>query len=65
MLRVLKYSGVLGKTAHPMGWAMVAYGLCVGLATIYGRYHFAVDAAAGIAASCLGLAAVYLNKRGA
>jgi len=48
-----------------MGWAMVAYGLCVGLATIYGRYHFAVDAAAGIAASCLGLAAVYLNKRGA
>jgi membrane-associated phospholipid phosphatase len=48
-----------------MGWAMIAYGLCVGIATIYGRYHYAVDALAGAAISFLGLAAVYLNKRGA
>jgi len=49
-----------------MGWALVAYGLCVGIAAIYGRYHYAVDALAGIAISFLGLlAAVYRNKRGA
>jgi membrane-associated phospholipid phosphatase len=48
-----------------IGWTMAAYGLCVGLATVYGRYHYAVDAAAGIAVSFLGLAAVYLNRRGA
>lgn len=48
-----------------IGWTMAAYGLCVCLATVYGRYHYAVDVAAGIAVSFLGLAAVYLNKRGA
>jgi len=41
-----------------IGWGMVVYGLCVGLAAVYGRYHYAVDAAAGMAASFLGLAAV-------
>ena len=48
-----------------IGWTMAVYGLCVGLATVYGRYHYAVDGAAGITVSFLGLAAVYLNKRGA
>lgn len=48
-----------------MGWAMAVYGLCVAVGSVYGRYHFAIDAVAGIAVSFLGLAAVYLNKRGA
>ena len=34
---------------------MAAYGVCVAVATVYGRYHYAVDAAAGIAVSLLGL----------
>jgi membrane-associated phospholipid phosphatase len=41
-----------------IGWTMAVYGLCVAIATVYGRYHYAVDAAAGIAISLLGLAAV-------
>ncbi len=48
-----------------IGWAMIAYGLFVGIATLYGRYHYAVDALAGVAISLLGLAAVYRNRRGA
>jgi len=52
-----------------IGWTMAAYGLCVALASVYGRYHYAVDTAAGIAASFLGLAALklssYRNSRGA
>ena len=52
-----------------IGWSMAAFGLCVVVATVYGRYHYAVDAAAGIAISLLGLAAVkiadYRNRRGA
>ena len=52
-----------------IGWTMAAYGLCVAVASVYGRYHYAVDAAAGIAVSLLGLAAVkiadYRNSRGA
>ncbi len=52
-----------------IGWAMAAYGLCVAVGSVYGRYHYAVDAAAGIAVSFLGLAAVkiadYRNSRGA
>jgi membrane-associated phospholipid phosphatase len=40
-----------------IGWAMVVYGLCVAIATEYGRYHYGVDALAGIAISFLGLAA--------
>lgn len=30
-----------------LGWAMTAYAVSVAFATVYGRYHFAVDAAAG------------------
>ena len=52
-----------------IGWTMAAFGLCVAIATVYGRYHYAVDAVAGIAISFLGLAAVkmagYRKSRGA
>jgi membrane-associated phospholipid phosphatase len=52
-----------------IGWTMAGYGLCVAVATVYGRYHYAVDAVAGIAVGFLGLAAVkiagYRNSRGA
>jgi membrane-associated phospholipid phosphatase len=34
------------------------YGISVAIATIYGRYHYAVDAAAGAALSLLGVAAL-------
>jgi membrane-associated phospholipid phosphatase len=48
-----------------IGWTMAVYGLCVAVATVYGRYHYAADAVAGIAISFLGLAAmVYRNSRG-
>jgi len=39
------------------GWGLVVFGLCVAIATVYGRYHYAVDAVAGIAISFLGLGA--------
>jgi membrane-associated phospholipid phosphatase len=39
------------------GWSLVVFGLCVAIATVYGRYHYGVDAVAGIAISFLGLAA--------
>jgi len=34
-----------------VGWAFLVYAFSVALATVYGRYHFAVDAVAGIAVS--------------
>ena len=39
-----------------IGWLMAAYGVSVAIATIYGRYHYAVDAAAGLAISALAFA---------
>ena len=42
-----------------LGWAMALYAFCVSIATIYGRYHYAADAAAGLAMSLL--AAVVLR----
>jgi len=41
-----------------IGWSMAAFGICVAIVTVYGRYHYAVDAVAGIAISFLGLVAV-------
>lgn len=34
-----------------VGWGMLIYAGCVSVATIYGRYHYAADAAAGVAIS--------------
>jgi membrane-associated phospholipid phosphatase len=45
-----------------IGRAMAAYALCVAVAAVYGRYHYAVDALAGIATSALGAAALYLSR---
>ncbi len=43
------------------GWMVALYASAVALATIYGRYHFAADAAAGLAVSFLAFTAL-LNK---
>jgi membrane-associated phospholipid phosphatase len=40
------------------GWIVAAYAFAVAIATIYGRYHFAVDAAAGLAVSFLAFGAL-------
>lgn len=45
-----------------IGWSMAAYGLSVAIATVYGRYHFAVDGIAGFAVSLVGLAALRIEK---
>lgn len=41
------------------GGGLLIYAVCVSIATIYGRYHYAVDAAAGFAIS-LGAAGIFL-----
>ena len=38
-----------------LGWWMLGYAVSVAIATVYGRYHYAVDAAAGIAISVAAL----------
>jgi membrane-associated phospholipid phosphatase len=48
-----------------IGWAMAAYGLCVSIATVYGRYHYAVDVLAGAALSFTGPLLAYRKRRGA
>ncbi len=40
------------------GWIVAAYALSVAIATIYGRYHFATDALAGLAVSFLAFIAL-------
>jgi len=49
-----------------IGWALAVYALSVAVATAYGRYHYAVDAVAGIVISFLGLAGAWFGngKRG-
>jgi membrane-associated phospholipid phosphatase len=44
-----------------IGIAMVIYAISVAIATIYGRYHFAVDALAGAAFSVAAIAALRLH----
>ena len=46
-----------------IGWSFAAYGVIVAVATVYGRYHFAVDAVAGLAVSLLAMFAMYLLDR--
>jgi len=38
-----------------LGWAFLALSILIGVATVYGRYHFAVDAVAGLALACLAI----------
>jgi membrane-associated phospholipid phosphatase len=46
-----------------IGRIMAIYGVSVAIATIYGRYHYAVDGLAGIVVSLLAVAALKLSKR--
>jgi membrane-associated phospholipid phosphatase len=41
-----------------IGWAMAFYAASVGVAAVYGRYHYAVDVVAGLGVSMVALAAV-------
>jgi membrane-associated phospholipid phosphatase len=54
--------GLLATLPHRrwIGWAMAMYGLCVAIATVYGRYHYAVDVLAGAALSFIGPVLAYL-----
>ena len=46
------------------GWSLVIYACSVAVATVYGRYHYAVDAVAGFGISLLALSAgLYWKKR--
>jgi len=45
-----------------IGRLMAFYGISVAIATIYGRYHYAADAAAGIAISFVAIAALKLDR---
>lgn len=54
-------------TKRWIGWAMAFYGLSVAVASVYGRYHYAADAVAGIGMSLLAFPALRLlenSRRG-
>lgn len=54
----------LFREKRRVGWAMLIYALSVAVATVYGRYHYAVDAIAGFVISMapLCLAAVLVRR---
>ena len=45
------------------GYAMLVYAVCVAIATVYGRYHYAVDAVAGLAVSVIAALMILLALR--
>jgi membrane-associated phospholipid phosphatase len=45
------------------GWGMLVYAATVAAATVYGRYHYAADAAAGIAISLIPGSMILLARR--
>ena len=45
------------------GWGMLVYAVSVAIATVYGRYHYAVDAAAGFAVSLVAATILLLVLR--
>jgi membrane-associated phospholipid phosphatase len=56
---------LLFKEKRWVGWAMLVYAASVTVATVYGRYHYAVDAIAGLAVSLPALLlALVLSRRG-
>lgn len=56
---------VFFREKRRVGWGMLLYACSVAVATIYGRYHYAADAAAGIAISVPALLlAVVIARRG-
>jgi len=48
---------LLVRERRKEAWGMLLYAVSVSVATVYGRYHYAVDAAAGFAVSLVGAAA--------
>jgi membrane-associated phospholipid phosphatase len=46
-----------------IGWSMAAYAALVSIATVYGRYHYGADVAAGFAVSLLAIPASRLGKK--
>jgi membrane-associated phospholipid phosphatase len=44
-----------------IGLSFTAYAICVAIATVYGRYHYGVDALAGLAVSLAALAVLRLS----
>lgn len=42
-----------------IGWGMLVYAVVVSIATVYGRYHYAVDALAGFGVSLIALAVAW------
>ena len=45
------------------GWGMLVYAVSVAVATVYGRYHYAADAGAGIAISLVPAFTILLSRR--
>ena len=45
------------------GWLMLAYACCVSVSTVYGRYHYAADVAAGFAMSFVPALILRIVKR--
>ncbi len=46
-----------------IGWGMLIYAVSVAVATVYGRYHYAADAVAGLAISLVPVAMILLARR--
>jgi membrane-associated phospholipid phosphatase len=46
------------------GWGVLVYAISVSLATIYGRYHYAADVAAGFSVSLIAGAMCLWLRRG-
>lgn len=56
---------VFFREKRGIGWGMLIYGVIVAVATVYGRYHYAVDAVAGILISIPALLlAIVVARRG-
>lgn len=45
-----------------IGWSFAAYGVCVAVVTIYGRYHYAADVVAGLAVSLVSFPVIWLFR---
>jgi membrane-associated phospholipid phosphatase len=46
-----------------IGWGMLLYAISVAVATVYGRYHYAADVAAGMAVSLVPATMILLARR--
>ncbi len=62
------FSGAWGLLAYwrekqVVGYGMALYAVAVAIATVYGRYHYAIDAAAGFAVSLGALAVAMIVNR--